>query len=220
MLYHRWEYTAQSNERMIVQPDGCCDVLLISQFGKPARIKVTQWDSQPYAVCTQVETSFIGYRLRPGTTISTNILTHEDVDIAQIEDIIEVETNMNLEICELIHALTQPNATVAKIARQNGTSTRTLQRQFSNLSLPIPDFWRLLGRARRAVRALPVKVPLKEICYAYGYSDQAHMTREFVRWFGYSPTQLRNDKLTIDNICQPGLGSWLNDSHSEIRNLF
>lgn len=220
MLYHKWEYTAKSDEVAIVQPDGCCDVILISPADGPAKIKVTDWDMQPYTVQVLAGTSFSGYRLRPGASLSPQIFIHEDLDKAEVKDAIESETNTDPEIYDIIDALTQPNATVKSIARQTGVTTRTLQRQFSHLSLPVPDFWRLLGRARRTARALAIPAPLKDIAYAYGYSDQSHMTREFVRWFGRSPTQLRENKTMICDICQPGLGSWLNDNQSEITHLF
>lgn len=220
VLYHRWEYTAEADEKTIVRPDGCRDVLFISQPGKPAEIRVTDWDNLPYAVHSRAGTSFIGYRLRPGTTISPKVFENEEADISTLVSIIESETAQNQEVCEIIDALTKPNVTVTELARKNGTTTRTLQRHFHNLSLPNPDFWRLLGRARRAARALSVSAPLNEIAYSHGYSDQAHMTREFVRWFGCSPAQLRENRGAIDDICQPGLGCWLDDSHSEIGSLF
>lgn len=220
MLYHKWEYTAKSDEVAIVQPDGCCDVILISHADGPTKIKVTEWDMQPYTVQVLAGTSFSGYRLRPGASLPPQIFTHEELKKAEVEDVIKSETNADPEIFDIIDALTQPNATVNNIARQTGVTTRTLQRHFSHFSLPVPDFWRLLGRARRSARALAISAPLKDIAYAYGYSDQAHMTREFVRWFGCSPTQLRENKAMVCDICQPGLGGWLNDNHSEIRHLF
>ncbi|MBI1651000.1 hypothetical protein C6Y62_12440 [Hyphomicrobium sulfonivorans] len=42
----------------------------------------------------------------------------------------------------------------------------------------------------------------------YGYSDQAHMTREFVRWFGRSPEKLRQNPSAMSDLLQPGLGNW------------
>ncbi|MCV0349614.1 MAG: helix-turn-helix domain-containing protein [Nitratireductor sp.] len=98
-------------------------------------------------------------------------------------------------------------------------SERTLQRRFKHLSLPTPAFWRQLGRARRAVQALPCRVPLAEIAAHYGYSDQAHMTREFVRWFGWTPVQLRRNPAAIADLAQPGLGNWSLEIGLEIAGL-
>lgn len=200
----------------VVQPDGCRDLIMISRYGERDTMRVTGWDSQPHVVRLQAGAVLIGYRLCPGVTIAPQALTNEE---SNLEDLIESEAIKNQEIHETIKTLTQPGMTVAYVARQNGVTTRTLQRQFRDLLLPVPDFWRLLGRARRAAQALPVRVPLAEIAHVYGYSDQAHMTREFVRWFGCSPAQLRQNKTLIDYIGQPGLGNWLDESRSEFENL-
>lgn len=219
MLYHRWEYTAKTDETAVIQPDGCRDLIVVSRQGEHDAIRVTGWDCQPHVVHMQAGTELIGYRLCPGTTIASEAFMNEEVNPAILEDLIENEATGSPEIYETIKALTQPGATVAQAAQQNGATTRTLQRRFRDLSLPAPDFWRLLGRARRTIHALPCCVPLAEIALAYGYSDQAHMTREFVRWFGFSPSQLRKSKASINDICQPGLGNWLDESRSEPGNL-
>ncbi|MEP6064249.1 MAG: AraC family transcriptional regulator [Paracoccaceae bacterium] len=220
MLYHRWEYSVTADETAVVQPDGCRDLILVSRQDEPDTIRMTDWDSQPYAVHLQAGTKMVGYRLSPGTTIASTVLTNERLRPDTLEDMIQSEATGNSEIFELIDALARSNSTVEQMARLSGRTTRTLQRQFRDLSLPNPDFWRLLGRARRAVKALPCRVPLAEIAHEYGYCDQAHMTREFVRWFGSSPSRLRQDKDSISGFNQPGLGNWLNEGSSELGGLF
>jgi len=213
LLYHQWKYTAKTDETAVIQPDGCRDLIVVSQQGARDEIRVTGWDCQPHVIHLQAGTELIGYRLRPGTTVASETFMNDDVSPAILVDMIEDVTIGSPEIYETIKALTQPGATVAQVARQNGTTTRTLQRRFRDVALPPPDFWRLLGRARRAIHALPCRVPLAEVALAYGYSDQAHMTREFVRWFGFSPSQFRKSKVLTNDICQPGLGNWLDESH-------
>lgn len=93
-----------------------------------------------------------------------------------------------------ILALTLPGASPERVARDLGVSARTLQRRFVQSGLPSPEFWRLLARARRAAGLLATAAPLAGIACDCGYSDQAHMTRDFARWFGTSPAQLRRDK--------------------------
>jgi|TARA_R110002110_G_scaffold151701_1_gene343989 AraC-like DNA-binding protein len=219
VLYHRWEYSVTADETSIIQPDGCRDVILVSRPNEPDEIRITNWDSQPQAVRLLKGTKMVGYRLSPGTTIATTVLMNNDPNTFVLEGMIESEGTQSLEIFELIETLAQSNLTVQQVARQSGRTVRTLQRQFRDLSLPSPDYWRLLGRARRAAKALPCRVPLVEIAHEYGYSDQAHMTREFVRWFGNTPSRLRQDKVSIVEISQPGLGNWLKESRSEVSNL-
>lgn len=152
--------------------------------------------------------SLIGYRLRPGATVSLADLQIENHDLSNLGAEIGDRIRHDQEITEIIDVLGLPGSSVERLARQQGVSERTLQRHFKKLSLPTPVFWRQLGRARRAVQALPYRVPLSEIALEYGYSDQAHMTREFVRWFGRTPEQLRRNSSAMDDLAQPGLGNW------------
>jgi AraC-like DNA-binding protein len=55
---------------------------------------------------------------------------------------------------------------------------------------------------------LSLPVTLAEIACDCGYSDQAHMTREFVRWFGKTPTWLCRDVRLLDLLNQPALDNW------------
>ncbi|MDV2965825.1 AraC family transcriptional regulator [Nitratireductor aquimarinus] len=164
-------------------------------------------------------TCLTGYRLRPGTTLDLAEFEIADRDVSNLDTEIEALTRHDQEISEIIDALSLPGNSVHRLARQQGVSERTLQRRFRHLSLPTPAFWRQLGRARRAVQALPCRVPLAEIAAHYGYSDQAHMTREFVRWFGWTPVQLRRNPAAIADLAQPGLGNWSLEIGLEIAGL-
>ena len=118
------------------------------------------------------------------------------------------------ESIHLIDALAEPEASTRKVAKLAGVSERTLQRRFKRDQLPSPDFWRLLGRVRRAAQALADEIPLAQLADIFGYSDQAHMTREFVRWFRATPTQIRQNPDLLKQICQPGLGNWTGEQIS------
>lgn len=187
--------------------------------GKQDELRLTNWDTRPRNVELRAGTELTGYRLRPGLNFCPSIVETENPSKEQLEALIESEASADRDIIEIIEALTQPLATIESVSKQQGVTTRTLQRRFQSSSLPTPDYWRLLGRARRATHALPCRVSLAEIAYEYGYSDQAHMTRELVRWFGLTPSQLRQSKVPISEICQPGLGNWGSDGTLELGNL-
>lgn len=203
-----------ADETAVVQPDGCRDLILVRRRDAPDAIRMTDWDWRPQVVHLKAGTTLIGYRLCPGATIASTGLADDGLNAGNLEGMIESEATAHAEIFELIDTLARSNSTVEQVARQSGRTARTLQRQFRDLALPSPDFWRLLGRARRAAKALPRRVPLAEIAHEHGYSDQAHMTREFVRWFGHSPSRLCQDGTAIIDVSQPGLGNWRNDSGS------
>lgn len=207
--FRRWTYTAKSDEVSIVLPDGCIDILILSSGRTGSKVvRVTNWDFSPRLVTLRAGTYLTGYRLRPGTIVGLPELEIENRDLSNLEVEIKNKTRHDQEVTEIIDALAQPGSSVEGLARQQGVSERTLQRHFKSLSLPNPGFWRQLGRARRAVQVLPCHIPLSEIALEYGYCDQAHMTREFVRWFGRTPVRLRQNPGVMNDLTQPGLGNW------------
>lgn len=209
-----------SDEVSTIQPDGCRDLIFISRPSERDEIRFTEWDAQPRKTPLSAGTTLIGYRLCPGSVLAPQSYEQAVSEPAMLEDMIKSEATHDHEMMDVIEALTLAGSTVEYVARQGGVTARTLQRRFHEASLPTPEYWRLLGRARRAIQALPCRVPLAEIALAYGYSDQAHMTREFVRWFGLSPARLRRSKVLIEQISQPGLGNWKTDNSLEVASLF
>jgi len=217
---HRWTYAVEAEEVSVVLPDGCVDLIVVSCGGTGREVlRVTDWDFAPRLVKLDAGTCLTGYRLRPGTTLDLAEIEIAGRDISTLETEIEDLVHHDQEISEIINALCLTGNSVHRLARQQGVSERTLQRRFRDLSLPTPAFWRQLGRARRAVQALPCRVPLAEIAAHYGYSDQAHMTREFVRWFGRTPVQLCRNPAAMTDLAQPGLGNWSGEIGLEIAGL-
>ena len=81
-------------------------------------------------------------------------------------------------------------ADIARVARQNQVSTRHLERLFDQHFGVGPKHYARLWRFRQAAQALTSpheERSLSELAAALGYSDQAHMTREFQRFAGVSP---------------------------------
>lgn len=208
MLYRQWQYEVSGPELAPVLPDGCRDLILVQRAGQIDAVVYTGWDAAPRSVALQPGTTLTGYRLSPGCWLTPELIaaaTHEPLALAQM---LEAEAAPDPELGAAIDALTRPAATVEAVARAQGVSARTFQRRFADLSLPSPDYWRQLGRARRAAQALPGPQPLIEIACDFGYSDQAHMTRDFLRWFGAPPARLRRKAPRLRLILEPGLGNW------------
>lgn len=216
MFYTNWKYRATSDCEVAVMPDGCKDILLIKDTHSEPNIELTDWDDQVRTVELKKGQRISGFRLCPGLTINSKDLLGTETDENSICNLIEDLASTKSESIALVQEISDYGASILSVARQAGVSTRTLQRQFNRLGLPKPEFWRLLCRARLAASALPCRVPLVEIAVAYGYSDQSHMTRDFTRWFGVTPAQLRQDSLLLDEVCQLGLGNWTGE-HISIR---
>lgn len=84
---------------------------------------------------------------------------------------------------------------VDDVAAHFGKSRRQLERTFvQTVGVPL-KFFCMLTRLRHAAGLIvhPDDYPLTAVAHDAGYSDQAHMTRDFSRLIGISPGQLRPD---------------------------
>lgn len=224
MLYQRWEFTVTQPERVLVQPDGCRDLIVLRDPEGRGTLLYSDWDCAPRAVQLRPGTRATGFRMAPGLVVAPGPLAQlrrdlEGGDPAICAQMIEAEAAPDPETREVIAALTRPGATVEAVARHCGLGARTLQRRFQAMGLPRPDFWRKLGRARRAALALAGATPLAEIACAHGFSDQAHLSRECLRWFGSPPARLRRDSALLEPLLHPGLGNWTTDGRPEAGEL-
>jgi AraC-like DNA-binding protein len=88
---------------------------------------------------------------------------------------------------------------IEAVARHFGKSRRQLERTFAEVvGVPL-KFFCTLCRLRHAARLItqPVASALTAIASEAGYSDQAHMTRDFRRLAGVTPARLRRDDAFI-----------------------
>ncbi|MFV3075221.1 helix-turn-helix domain-containing protein [Niveispirillum fermenti] len=215
-----WSHCWEAEGAAIILPDGCRDLLVTTGPDGRQRVSLTDWDTGPRAVRVAAGTQMAGFRLRPGM-VPDPLLLRRVVAAAQtrgeaagIGALLESGVAADREMEQVIDALAQSCGTGAEVARQAGVVPRTLQRRLAGLGLPPPDFWRLLGRARRAAASLGPDRSLADIACAFGYSDQAHMTREFTRWFGLTPARLSRRRAELGLLAQPGLGNWTGEQIS------
>ncbi|KAA5805535.1 AraC family transcriptional regulator [Alkalicaulis satelles] len=212
-VFRTWTHEASRAEAAPVFPDGCRDVLIIRQPGERVRVELTRLDLRPRHVALPAGVRLTGYRLRPGAGLSERVLKAVSASPGDAEAILHNEAPAPGELDEIIHALTAPGATPGSVARELGVSARSVQRRLRALHLPPPDYWRLLARARHAASCLKT-MALSDAAFESGFSDQAHMTREFVRWFGVTPARARRHALVLDLLCQPALGNWTGEQIS------
>lgn len=87
----------------------------------------------------------------------------------------------------------QPGISAGELAAQMGVASKTLERTFlRQTGLRPGEFLRIhrFHAARRAIMENSAR--LAEIAAEHGYSDQAHMTREFRRLAGLTPRRKRS----------------------------
>ena len=208
MFFTQWEHEVVSNTEATVLPDGCRDILIIEEAFSDPSIKITHWDDRARTVDLVKGQRISGFRLCPGFTVKNDDIAELSADKNKTRHFIDYLALVNRESIELVNEVADHKASLQTVARRAGVSTRTLQRKFKKLALPKPEYWRLLYRARLAANALATTAPLVDIAGEYGYSDQAHMTRDITRWFGLSPAQLRQETTLLDEVSQLGLGNW------------
>ena len=213
-VFLEWSYRAADTKPVTVFPDGCRDVLVIRPPGAQACVSLSSFDFRPRHATLTRATVITGYRLRPGTGVAQRVLDAIAANPDAAREVLLNELGVIDDLHAVIEALTLTGASVRDVARSLGISVRTLQRHLARLHLPPPDYWRLLARARRAAAMLPTPSSLADVAHTNGFTDQAHMTREFARWLGQTPSGLRRHAHLLEVLRHPALGNWTGEQIS------
>lgn len=90
--------------------------------------------------------------------------------------------------------------TVQQLSNQLGISSHYLSNMFKNeVGVPLSKF-KMLVKINRSLEILQTtNLPLSEISAIMNFSDQAHLTREFEKYVGVSPSQARIHPHTTDD---------------------
>lgn len=224
----RWQFDTTDASPTTVLPDGCSDLILhVDACG------LSSWHISPLAdAAMQVPgcagEQWLGYRLRPGTRVDTAVLlqsvqsiwqqgqrraelpssrlTHDTAALeALFLEAIDRNTHLDPRAQEALHALAYVR-TVGAAAQSLGVSERSLERLTQRATGRPPRFWRALARVRRAAQNLGTAQPLAEIAADHGYADQAHFSRDCLRWLGQTPAALRRTPQGLATVAQAGYG--------------
>jgi AraC-like DNA-binding protein len=82
----------------------------------------------------------------------------------------------------------QVNASASDLAGHCGVSVRTLERYFRKQMGSSPKAWLAEQRQRRAVELLRAGASVKETARSLHYKHPSHLTNEFKKHWGHSPT--------------------------------
>lgn len=195
-LLDRWQARAEGCTVAPVYPDGCRDLILRQRPNQAPQWFVSALVVSAYEVTAMPGERFTGFRLRPAAVVreapllaAVRGLTSPDDD--RVLESISTHAPVDPRLDEALLALARsPRVDVA--ARALGIGERTLQRCLVGCTGHTPAAWLALARARRAVHAMAAQpqLPLVELALSTGYADQAHMGREFKRWFGCPPGRM------------------------------
>lgn len=191
VILQEWEFSAKSDGASIVIPDGCRDLIFTAKRGQRPCWMATDLDDTVYSTKSRAGDYMKGFRLRPGAIIDVDALLHSVRDIdayGDISDRIGNFTVLSRNMADALACLGGASST-QKAAQDLGVNARNLQRLLKPTGRTAVA-WLSLARARRAAR-MAIAGDLSDTAFAAGYADQAHMNREFRRWFGTTPKQLR-----------------------------
>ena len=209
LLLEEWSFTAGSAEWTTVFPDGCRDVIMCQPRGAAPFVFATELDDIPRRVAVEPGDRFVGFRLQPGVGVKGNLsrlaprADAEEMDWAVLQEALVESPQIHDALTALKYA-----ASTSEAARRAGVSTRTLQRLVVTGTGRAPSWWRRLARVRRSAALLAatgaMQAELADAAIDAGFSDQAHMTREFRRWLGVTPGQVRRGLPVADVIRAKG----------------
>ena len=89
------------------------------------------------------------------------------------------------------------------IARELGVHKSHLVRAFSNAVGMAPQTYMRQVRVAKSRELISEGSKLSEVALMLGFSDQAHLTREFKKVFGYLPACFRETSVDIDERTAP-----------------
>lgn len=190
VILQEWEFSAKSDGASIVIPDGCRDLIYMAKCGRRPCWMVTDLDDTTYSTTSWAGDYMKGFRLRPGAIIDVDALLHSVRDIdayGDISDRIGNFTALSRNMSDALACIGGVRST-QKAAQDLGVNARNLQRLLKPTGRTAVA-WLSLGRARRAAR-MATASDLSDTAFATGYADQAHMSREFRRWFGTTPKKI------------------------------
>jgi len=205
----RWQYKASEDSAVDIVPDGCRDFIVSCNSKTGVSCFVSALDDTVRTVEINGGSELFGVRLMPGVRLDETALLGYAKE-KNMDALLGGEINLFCRavpsVQETLDYLQSEITSIGPAARQLGVSQRTMQREVLRHTGKSPYFWFSLARARRCARALFKADNLADTAAEYGFSDQAHMTREMRRWFGVTPSRIKSDRALFSALCQPGYG--------------
>lgn len=215
-------------------PDGCRDIIVILGKDHSSRIICSGLDTTFRTVSCSEDTLFVGLRLNPGVMFpwdkQHNSCRLKDIDVTgyfsnlnhSLKSDVE-NSDIALQLLETVKTLVEPapvwlanyfeDLSFDKVSPLNSLSERSIRRKLVQTTGAPPRFWNALARVRSAgLELIRSDAPLASIAVDFGFSDQAHMSREMQHWFGFSPRGIRLNKEQVANkLTAPSAFSRFND---------
>ena len=223
----RWQFDTTDANPTTVLPDGCSDLILHTNARGQSAWHISALADAAMVVPGRAGEQWLGFRLVPGTRIDTPALLRSAQAIWQqaqhragrpssslagggttapealLLEAIDQHTRADPRAQEALRSLAHCR-TVGAAAHSLGVSERSLERLTQRTTGQTPRFWCALARVRRAAQALGTVQPLAEIAADHDYADQAHFSRDCLRWLGQTPASLRGAPQLLATVAQAG----------------
>lgn len=185
--------------------DGCWDMIFTVTKEGSTTVRLSGPSTTTTPVHYKKGNKNVGMRLKQGVFF-THIPTSEVVDVTESlpmpsgntfilgghvlnvptfetfdEFIAELEQKGLLSEDQIVRAVLE--------GKKYGASLRSVQRRFGRAVGMSPAYIMQIERAWRAVELLKSGVPIVEVVYELGYSDQAHLNKSIKKVTGYTPRQ-------------------------------
>ncbi len=189
-----WYHSGELGASGPVLPDGCRDLIVTEQDGHSPSWHVSELFDAPHHSQLRTVKRMIGFRLQPGTMVNERELISElnllqSWDEATVAQLLADHTRTHKRVAEALSCIAEEQRPIAASARTLGVTLKTLQRILTQHTSRTPVYWRQLARIRKTARCIENAENWADFALDNGFSDQAHMAREFQRWFGVSPSQ-------------------------------
>lgn len=208
---HIWQFSGQLGEVGPILPDGCQDLIVSLKAAEAPHWYLTGLYDKPTLPEQHVVQQMIGFRLKPGVEIEAQTLLASveqlnSFDAYSISEHIAAYSKLDVRVSEALGCIEGLQAPIANCAKELGVQERTLQRLLKSKTGRAPTYWRQLARARKAGRKKLEGADWAGFAYETGFSDQAHMNREFKRWFGTTPARFQQNAFLVDQVHSVAFG--------------
>ncbi|MEM9450638.1 MAG: helix-turn-helix domain-containing protein [Cyanobacteria bacterium P01_E01_bin.6] len=205
-----WIFEPQEFCKTRVIPDGCRDFILQADSEENYTWFISDLSQSTYTVTASADKRMRGVRLQPGIEIRltdlVSWLQNKHPTALFGSDQIDEFCVRSKQLTVALDCLASGIPTVQCAAKDLGISVRSLQRIIKSGTQRSPHFWLSLARIRRTARSLGHYDSLSDAASAFGFSDQAHMTREMKTWFNTTPNQIKADDEILALLYEPGYG--------------
>ena len=189
LVLEHWTYDATRGSLARVLPDGCRDLIFYRPAHDHPQCFVSDLTDGVFETYQNAGDQLEGFRLYPHIRVDQSGLLKSlsgGETRAQIMDRIEDFSMSQARVKDALSGLEQSDLSIKRIAKLLGVQMRSLQRMLAKETGRSPIWWARLARVRKAAN-LESGMALADIAYLSGFSDQAHMSREFQHWFGTAP---------------------------------